>query len=129
MNIFIMSINILISVTLVSKYGLVGVAIGTLVAMLYRTIYLANYISDNIIKYKFSGFIKHMAVNIIVLILTLMISSNFNMLGSDYLHWFIFAIKIFTIASGVTMGINLIFYRTVIIDSVAFLKVRRNKKQ
>lgn len=122
-----MSINILMSVMLVSKYGLVGVAIGTLVAMLYRTIYLANYISG-IIEYKFGGFIKHMVVNIIILILTLMISSNFNMLGSDYLHWFIFAIKIFTIAAGVTMGINLVFYRKVMIDSTALLKARRNKK-
>ena len=37
-------INIVVSVVLVSKWGLVGVAIGTFAAMTYRTLYLVLYL-------------------------------------------------------------------------------------
>ena len=43
------AVNIAVSVVLVFKFGLTGVAIGTLAAMVYRTAYLARYLSRNII--------------------------------------------------------------------------------
>lgn len=43
------AINIIISVVLVPKTGLIGVAIGTIIAMLYRTIYQINF-TKTIIK-------------------------------------------------------------------------------
>jgi O-antigen/teichoic acid export membrane protein len=54
-----MGLNIIISVITVVKYGLIGVAIGTLVAMLYRTCYMVRYLSKNIIYRKQTFFIKH----------------------------------------------------------------------
>ncbi len=47
-------INIVVSVVLVFNFGLIGVAIGTLAAMAYRTVYLAWYLSRNII-YRLRG--------------------------------------------------------------------------
>ena len=43
-------INVVVSVVLVNFMGLEGVAIGTLLAMTYRTIYTAWYLSRNILK-------------------------------------------------------------------------------
>ncbi|NLA84082.1 MAG: sugar isomerase, partial [Clostridiales bacterium] len=40
-----MLLNIIISIALVFRWGLVGVAIGTFIAMAYRTCYLALYLS------------------------------------------------------------------------------------
>ena len=42
-------INIVVSVLAVKKWGLVGVAIGTLIAMFYQTIWMAIYDSKNLI--------------------------------------------------------------------------------
>ena len=44
--------NILISIALVIKYGLVGVAIGTFISMLYRTIDFIILASKDILKRK-----------------------------------------------------------------------------
>src|SRR5690625_4382239 len=42
-------INIIVSLTFVNIFGLVGVALGTLVSMSYQTVYLVFYLSKNII--------------------------------------------------------------------------------
>ncbi|MDV7750959.1 polysaccharide biosynthesis C-terminal domain-containing protein [Enterococcus faecium] len=53
-------INIIVSVILVYKFGLIGVAVGTFVAMLYRTIYFVKYLTSNILYRKISIFVKHL---------------------------------------------------------------------
>lgn len=58
-------INIALSVILVQKYDLIGVAFGTLIAMIYRTIYLAWYLSKNIINRPIKYFCKRILLDII----------------------------------------------------------------
>lgn len=48
-------VNIVISVLLLSYNGLVGLAIGTLVAMLYMTIWTGRYVAVNILNIKYSS--------------------------------------------------------------------------
>lgn len=52
------TINIVLSIILVNAYGLIGVAIGTLVAMSYRTIYHIVYLKKNLINRNISIFLK-----------------------------------------------------------------------
>ena len=51
-------INIVLSLILVNKFGLIGIAIGTLTAMTYRTIYHVIYLRSNILNRKFKIFLK-----------------------------------------------------------------------
>lgn len=51
-------INIVISLLLVKPLGIIGVAIGTTVAMLFRTTEYAYYLSKNIIYVKFDLYIR-----------------------------------------------------------------------
>ncbi len=51
-------INIIVSIVLVNIYGLIGVAIGTLLAMSYRTLYHVIYLKKHLIKRKISIFAK-----------------------------------------------------------------------
>lgn len=55
-------LNIVISVALVPWLGLVGVAIGTLVAMLYRTIYQVIYLKKRILYRPFRIFLKKLLI-------------------------------------------------------------------
>ena len=58
-------INIVISIVAVKTWGLVGVAIGTAIAMFYQTIWMAFYDSKNLIKWPFTKFLKQIAVDFI----------------------------------------------------------------
>lgn len=51
-----MILNIVVSIATVKMWGLVGVAIGTLIAMAYQTVWMAKYDSKNIICWYFKNF-------------------------------------------------------------------------
>lgn len=118
-----MIINIVISVVLVSKLGLVGVAIGTLSAMTYRTIYLAYYLSNNIINHKFSNFLKHIMVDILSVLIIIVATINMNLAVSSYLGWLTLAFKIFLIALAIISVVNIIFYKKYLLAVIS--KIRR----
>ena len=62
-------INISISLLLVSKYGLWGVAIGTVAATLFRFVYYVYYLSKNIINRSIWLWVKRETVNICEVVL------------------------------------------------------------
>lgn len=57
-------INITISVAMVIKYGLIGVAIGTAVAIAFRTIQYSVYVSQNLIRGSIISMIKNLALSV-----------------------------------------------------------------
>ncbi|NTQ65433.1 polysaccharide biosynthesis C-terminal domain-containing protein, partial [Enterococcus faecium] len=63
-------INLVLSIVLLPKLGLVGIAIGTLVAMLFHTLYFVYYLSKNILYRKAYYFIKNMLIDIVVFTVT-----------------------------------------------------------
>lgn len=62
-------LNIFVSVMCVYKFGLVGVALGTLVAMVYRTFYLAWYISKKILNRGMISFFRLLFADFLVSVL------------------------------------------------------------
>ncbi len=106
-----MTINIVISVLTVIKFGLVGVAVGTLTAMLYRSSYLAWYLSHNIIKRPLKYFIKHMMVNCISLTAVIFATYQFGLTELTYGAWLVLALKVALISLVVCLIFNGIFYR------------------
>ena len=62
-------LNIGITIVLINKFGLVGVAIGMLVAMLYSTIYFIMFLRNNIIKLSIKDIVKpYLKLSVILLI-------------------------------------------------------------
>lgn len=117
-------LNIVISVTVVSKWGLIGVAVGTLAAMLYQTIWMAYYDSRNLIKWPIGNFIKQLLVDIIAVVLIYIVGECFTMMTVSYFAWIILAIEVAVVALAVVWGINAIFYRDKLMD----LTIRCKKK-
>ena len=109
-------LNIVLSVGLVFKYGLIGVAIGTLVALLYRTIYFAWYLSHNIIERDIFHFKKHILVDIFVIFVMVLFTHSFTMKDVSYLAWFILACKTGVICLIISVIINWIFYKQEILQ-------------
>lgn len=104
-------LNIVISVALVFSYGLVGVAVGTLVALLYRTLYFVHYLSQNILGRELMHFKKHLLVDLLVIGGMIVATSSFEMTEVSYLGWFELACKTGVVCLIVTLAINWIFYR------------------
>ncbi|MFW3480847.1 lipopolysaccharide biosynthesis protein [Aerococcus urinaeequi] len=109
-------INIIVSVLMVIKFGLIGVGIGTSIAMLYRTIYLAFYLKDNILKRPLKTFFKHMFVDsVIFLIISLlgtMVLNNFSI--ETIGEWAFIACLISLVGILTSVLINLFFYKNYI---------------
>ena len=66
-------LNIVVSVVLVIKYGLIGVTIGTFISMFYQTVWMACYVSDNIIKSSKRNFVKLFFVDVLIFLLVFII--------------------------------------------------------
>lgn len=107
-------INVVTSILFVFRFGLVGVAIGTFLAMLYRTVYLVFYLKKNILHRKVGHFVKHLAVDgCLVLVLFAMVSlfpSFFSLGAENYLSWAVLAGKVGALGVCAAFLVNGIFY-------------------
>lgn len=116
-----MILNIVISIILVFWFGLVGVAVGTLISITYRTIYFAWYLRENIINRKIGFFIKHIIVDILSVLCMVAATFWINLSAVNYLSWLIMAVECGIICIVVTLIINLIFYRDIFKNTVKLL--------
>lgn len=108
-------INIFISVLAVKTFGLIGVAVGTLCAMVYQTVWMAIYDSKYILKIPIGSFIKHMITDIIIALIASALTYKFKMDNVTYASWAVLAVKVAFIWIFVILGINAVFYRDKII--------------
>ncbi len=104
-------INIAVSIVTVIVFGLVGVAVGTLVAMLYQTVWMAYYISKNLNKWPFKNFIKQIFVDIITVLIAVIATCWIKLVDVDYVSWIFMAIKVATVWIIVIAGVNTLLYR------------------
>lgn len=104
--------NITISVIAVNYLGLVGVAIGTLCAMFYQTVWMAVYDSRNIIKWPLKNFIKQVVVDVVTVAAMAVATLNISMGTITYFSWGMYVILIGVISAGVMLVVNSLFYRS-----------------
>ena len=103
-------INVVVSVFFVFRFGIIGVAIGTVAAMTYRSTYLAWYLSHNILNRNLFYYLKHIAVDVLVFALIYTICSAFSTDISTYFEWIMLAIKYALISILIIAVVNILFY-------------------
>ena len=104
-------INIVVSVTVVSKYGLVGVATGTLIAMLFYTCYCVWYLKDHILYRSPFIFLKYLFTDSLTILITMTSTRNFTLSSLSYPAWIILSVKVATVVIFISAIISLVFYR------------------
>ena len=104
-------LNVIITITLVFKFGLIGAAIGTLVAMIYHTCYFVWYLRKSILGRSVRFFVKYVVTDLLVAIVSYRITEGIVMNGSSYLSWVILALEVAVIVGVVTAVVNVIAYR------------------
>lgn len=116
-------INIIISILLVKKLGLVGVAIGTLCAMLYRTLFHIFYTRTLIPNRHPLSFIKKAFIFFITsAIVAVGLKFLLPLVSMDFLHWGIRAVQygiIILLGYGAIIGI---YFRKEFFCLIKYLK-------
>ena len=104
-------INIVVSVVTVKAWGLIGIAIGTLAAMGYQTIWMAIYDSRNLIKWPFGNFIKQIFVDAVTVAIGFFATKMLSLHTVTYISWAFLAIKTSAVWVIIVLVLNFIFYR------------------
>lgn len=119
-----MILNIVISIATVKIWGLIGVSIGTLVAMAYQTVWMARYDSKNIICWPFKNFLKQCGVDAITVIIASLATFKIPMLSVSYISWFLLAFEVFAIWLVISVLVNIVFYRERVLSVFKRIKGR-----
>ena len=117
-------LNIVITVALVFKFGLIGAASGTLVAMLYHTCYFVWYLQKNILERPAKYFIGYLLTDAVIAVVSYMLTKGFVVNGESYVAWVILALKVSGIVVAVSAVVNLIVYRSQIKSMIGLLRRR-----
>lgn len=118
-------LNIIISIIAVWFFGLVGIAMGTLVAFTYQTLWMMVYSSKHLLKWPLRNAIKQLLVDILT-VLSILGATCWIELGEvSYWGWLRMAIPVALIALAITVIIAVLFNGVVIMD---LLRQRMRRK-
>jgi len=104
------AMNVIISVIAVSRWGLVGVAIGTLIAMCYQTAWMSIYTALKLIKCSLAHIVKRYAVDIAAMVAVIAAASWIKLPDVSYWGWFIMAIQVAVMSFICVAVLSIIFY-------------------
>lgn len=123
------ALNIVISVLAVLKFGLAGVAIGALISLLYKLLYLSTYLMKNIIFIKPINFAKQILVDIISAALMVLSATWLEMKAVSLRACIMLGLPVALICLIISLVINLIFYKEQLISILQPIsnKFRREK--
>ena len=115
-------INIVLSVILVIRFGLVGIAVGTLVGMSYRMFYFVWFISRNVLNRPISKFAKRLCISSVILVLSPLAARVLDTTGSpSVLLWIKNGVICLFTYGVITLIVNLL------LDRKATIKIIRSK--
>lgn len=122
--------NIVISVILVFKYGIIGVAVGTLIAMLIRTVEFVYHTNKYILNRNVFESIKKILVIIIEVLLIVFLSKYLPKINVvSYLTWIEYALLVGLLAVIVVLPINIIIYKKEFKEMINIIKNIFKKKE
>lgn len=119
-------LNIGISIGFVYWLGLVGIAIGTLVAMTYQMIWMGIYVSKNLLKRSIIHIFKRLAIDVLCLCLIFVSTIWINLSTVNYISWVLMAIKVVFIALSIIVIVSYIFYNK---ECKSLLKSLKSKQR
>lgn len=123
-------LNIIISVATVRLLGLIGVAIGTLVAMLYQTVWMAVYNYRVLLELKLVRFIKYIVSDALIAVVGVLCCMPIHIECNTYVSWILFAILVFCAWSILLVLYNVLLYKENIkrLYSIIRLKVTKTRR-
>ena len=104
-------LNIVISIVLVKPLGLIGITIGTICAMMFRTLQYSVYVYKNIVHRSLWDILRRFVISGLNIFTIVVLASLIKLeIAKNYLHWAVNGFIVFSIALAVTLAFNYIFY-------------------
>lgn len=124
-------LNLSISLILIKRYGLIGVTVGSTVAMLYRTIEFVIFSQKRILFRSLKDSFKKIILLIVNTIIVFIVYKYLPLLAyTNYFNWVINSLIVFIISSIVIISIFYSMYSSDLKELINFIKKRLwgNKK-
>lgn len=121
-------INFTLSCVLVHFLGLVGVAIGTLVAMTYRTVSFINFLRKDILHISRGKQIAKYAVTFAVYALCICLFGMISVKNTGYLSWAIYAASVFVGCGVIILAVNFLFWKEDTKTALRYVMRRKTKR-
>ena len=103
--------NIVISIATVKLWGLVGVAIGTLVAMVYQMIAMVIYNAKNLLKWPIKNVVKQIVVDVVTASICVALTFWIHIGEKTYVTWILLSLIVVPIWVAIILLVNLLFYK------------------
>ena len=120
-----MGLNIVISIALIFPFGLIGIAIGTLIAMFFHTIYFVWYLRKHILHRTAFIFIKYLCSDAIIMVGSYLLTRFLDSNCLNYYEWILYALKCAGIVIGLCIVISALFHFREMKDGFTFIKKMR----
>lgn len=111
-------LNFTLSVILVKPFGLVGVAVPTLIASLYMYLWQGIYVYQSVLKVSLRKFFAGGVKSLIIIFVGCIATSPLHMYSPTYLGWILLAIVDAIIWGAVVLIVNVLFNRTQMITAM-----------
>ena len=108
-------INIVLSIVFVHRYGIIGVAIGTLVAMIYRAIAHVIYLKKHILHRPIKSFVQHVWFWGIIVVTSALVVSFIKFTIESFGMWLVQAI-----VTALIVGVTLIIFSLLLKKEIFF---------
>lgn len=120
-------LNVVISLALVWKFGIVGVAVGTAVATTFRYFYYAVYLSKTILEISIKSFVKRNIVNFTLVGVLLILASKImdKITIGNYFDWAVVGVLVFVATTIITLSVYACFYKGSIKQMFRMLPYKR----
>lgn len=121
-------LNLVISIALVRQFGLLGVALGTVIAMLYRTLYYIFFLSNNIIYINRDKHLFRFITTLCLLLFFAYLNINYLspvILVTTYFQWILVCLLNFIFAIFLLLIVDLLIFRNelkMIIQKIRIVK-------
>ncbi len=127
--VFEAGLNLLFSLMLITKLGMVGIAVGTVIGMLIRMIFDMRYTSKHILNRPIKKSVENIVVQfstgiLCVFISKLVLPQTFN----NWLVWVLWACIVFCGTALIVMCTNMLVFRKKTISLIIEIKDRLNQK-
>jgi len=119
-------INIVVSISLVFYYGIIGVAIGTVVSSIYRFIVTVFFLRTHIIKRSLRVTIKKFLIFFAVMVIDCVVGWNILPKEVNIYQWIVYGFIIFIVCTVLHIVVSFMFYNNEFMYVLVTLKNRKS---
>ena len=103
--------NLVLSILAVKRWGLIGVAVGTIAAMLYQLLHMGYYVLKHLKVHSFRRSLKQYVFDLFAIGLVLCATSVVSATDATWLGWILLSVKHALVIAVCIVVMNLVFYK------------------